>query len=331
MNQYLKKGLIALAVATFLWGQEALADFVTFGSGGSTFEMTFVEIGDAGNAADPTNTGIASTPAGSVSYNYQMGKYEVSEDMISKFNASQSLQVTTSAVGANKSATMVSWNEPSRFVNSLNTSEGHQAAYNFTTGGVNDNIALWDSADAWQQGGENRYRHKDAQYWLPSMDEWYKAAYYDPGTGNYFDYATASNSQPAAVSSGDGTGANGNNEAVWDNRSSGPADVTQAGGLSPNGIMGMSGNVFEWEETSENLSNSSATLDRVIRGGSYNSAGNPTLVSSNFRAGRSPTSEIVFVGFRVASAAAVPEPGSIAVWSVMWVGGCFCRRRRARK
>ena len=85
-------------------------------------------------------------------------------------------------------ATGVSWNEAARFVNWLNTSQGYQAAYNFTTSGVNDNIALWSSAQAWQLGGENLFRHKDAHYWLPSMDEWYKAAYYDPENETYGKY-----------------------------------------------------------------------------------------------------------------------------------------------
>ena len=85
-------------------------------------------------------------------------------------------------------ATGVSWNEAARFVNWLNTSQGYQAAYNFTTSGVNDNIALWSPAEAWQQGGENLFRHKDAHYWLPSMDEWYKAAYYDPENETYGKY-----------------------------------------------------------------------------------------------------------------------------------------------
>jgi len=53
---------------------------------------------------------------------------------------------------------------------------------------VNDNIALWTTEEAWQLGGENLSRHKDTHYFLPSMDEWYKAAYYDPSAVSYFDY-----------------------------------------------------------------------------------------------------------------------------------------------
>lgn len=42
-------------------------------------------------------------------------------------------------------------------------------------------------------------RHKDAYYFLPSEDEWNKAAYHqnDGVTANYWDYATGSNSIPS--------------------------------------------------------------------------------------------------------------------------------------
>ena len=29
----------------------------------------------------------------------------------------------------------------------------------------------------------------NAKFWIPSEDEWYKAAYYDPTSGVYFDYS----------------------------------------------------------------------------------------------------------------------------------------------
>jgi len=71
---------------------------------------------------------------------------------------------------------------------------------------------LLGCADAWQLGGENPYRHKDAEYFLTSENEWYKAAYYNPGGSNYFLYPTASSSVPTAVASGTDAGT-----AVYDN------------------------------------------------------------------------------------------------------------------
>ena len=220
-------------------------------------------------------------------------------------------------------------------MNWLNTSQGYQAAYNFTTSGVNDNIALWSPDQAWQQGGENLFRHKDAHYWLPSMDEWYKAAYYDPSSGNYFEYPTASNTAPVGVASGDGTGTNGNNEAVffqyWD---SGPADITQAGGLSAYGIMGMGGNVWEWDETTSDLNNDYAGNTRGVRGGYWNS-GSFDLRSSTYRISGSAHSGGLNMGFRVASlsdsANVVPEPGSVLVWGLLGLAGVFVGRKWLRK
>ena len=193
--------LISLASFSLLLALLSTADasVTTFGTGSNQFDMTFVEIGNTNNPGDTTGK---PNPAGSVAYQYQMGKYEVSEGMIDKFNASQSLTIGHGSRGADKPVTSVTWNEAARFVNWMNTSQGHQAAYNFTTNGVNDNIALWSSEEAWQLGGENLFRHKDAYYFLPSMDEWYKAAYYNPSTGEYGDYPSLDGNEPSAVSSG---------------------------------------------------------------------------------------------------------------------------------
>ena len=319
-------GLLAAAgFLTLLFTQQADAGVITFGSGPNQFDMTFVEIGSPNNADDTTGN---PNLAGRVEYTYQMGKYEVSEDMITKFNASQSLTITKDTRGDDKPATSVSWNEAARFVNWLNTSQGFQEAYNFTTGGVNDNIALWSSADAWQLGGENLYRHKDAQYWLPSMDEWYKAAYYDPNTNTYFDFPNGSDTAPTAVSSGT-TG------AVYAQTSSqGPAEITLAGGLSPFGIMGLGGNVYEWEETSFDLNNSSGSSARGLRGGIWSNDSNNLSSSHRFVFNPQSENSNFALGFRVASLsshAAVPEPGSLAVWSALCVGGLCYRRRQARE
>ncbi|MFM7926788.1 MAG: hypothetical protein ACKO9Q_03665 [Pirellula sp.] len=158
------------------------AGTITFGSGGNTFNMEFVTIGNPGNAAD--TTGIPN-PAGAVAYEYGIGKFEVSEDMITKYNANfgtaNSLAITKDSRGTNKPATSVSWNEAARVVNWLNTSTGGFAAYKFKTSGVNDNIALWTASDTLDYDASNPYRSKRATYVLPSYNEWYKAAYYKGG------------------------------------------------------------------------------------------------------------------------------------------------------
>lgn len=39
-------------------------------------------------------------------------------------------------------------------------------------------------------------RNEDATILLPSADEWYKGAYYDPQTAGYFDYPAGSDTVP---------------------------------------------------------------------------------------------------------------------------------------
>ncbi|MGB0739228.1 MAG: formylglycine-generating enzyme family protein, partial [Planctomycetaceae bacterium] len=276
------------------------AELVTFGTGGNAFTMDFVFVGDAGNADD---TAGQPNPAGGVSYNYAIGKYEVRQSFINKYNSefgtSNSLEISlltgATGVGDDKAAAGVSWNEAARFVNWLNTSQGYQPAYKFTTNGVNDNIDLWTSEDAGYDS-TNPYRNSLAKYVLPSMDEWYKAAYYDPATSTYRDYASADGTLPTAVKSGTDP-----NTAVYNQSSStGPADHNQAGGLNAFGVMGMSGNLWEWEETSLDLSNSSPGLRRALNGGSFSVDADG--ISSSSRGNHDSTHEAATTfGFRVAT------------------------------
>jgi formylglycine-generating enzyme required for sulfatase activity len=298
--------------------------------------MDFVTIGNPGNAADTTGN---PNPAGSVGYTYDIGKFEVSEDMITKYNAnfgtSNNLVITKDTRGTDKPATNVSWNEAARFVNWLNTSTGNQAAYKFITSGVNDNIALWTSGDAGYDVN-NRYRNSLARFVLPNINEWHKAAFYDPnksGGAGYYDYATGSDTKPTAVAGG-----TGDNTAVYANTYvQGPADVTNAGGLSPYGVMGLGGNVWEWQESSADQTNSAGSLNRMVRGGDWNN-NSTDFPSSLGRLGITP-SALVFsndwIGFRVVSRSsdpppAVPEPSMMVIGTLFGLGGLVAKRRRKK-
>jgi len=279
-------------------GTAAYAD--TFGSGSNTFAIEFVTIGNLGNAPDMTGEPTPPHQTGKVDYTYRIGKFEISEQIIDKANALGGLFITKNTRGENKPATNVSWVEAARFVNWLNTDSGSTPAYKFNGFA----FQLWQPTDAGYDPN-NLYRNSQAKYFLPSVDEWYKAAYYDPTAGVYYNYPTGSDSVPTAVASGTAV-----DTAVYDQSiASGPADITQAGGLSPYGTMGQGGNVWEWEETDKDLVNGSGSSARGVRGGSWGNA-SVRLLSSVRINGSHPSIGLIDVGFRVAS---IPEPTTHAL------------------
>ena len=301
--------LAAVLLTAFTLNIQPSAQADTFGTSGNEFTIDFVNIGNAGNAADTTGYGA-------VPYEYRVGTYEITQDAITKATASGMSNVTAGAWSGNQPAATISWYEAAAFVNFLNTSSGKTAAYNLTFSG-SWSMALWSSEQAWTAGGTNLYRNKDAFYFLPSENEWYKAAYYNPAGSDYFLYPTASSSVPTAVASGTNAGT-----AVYNNAASVPAIVESAGGLSPYGTMGQGGNVFEWNESAFDGSNSSSSESRAFRGGRWSSSG--VNLRSSVRLDGVPAGELDSVGFRVAS---VPEP-STYVLVLMGAGALYLWKRR---
>jgi formylglycine-generating enzyme required for sulfatase activity len=246
-----------------------------------------------------------------------MGIYEISQDAITKATASGMANVTAGAWTGNQPAATISWYEAAAFVNWLNTSTGKQAAYNLTFSG-SWSMTLWSSGQAWTAGGENLYRNKNAFYFLPSENEWYKAAYYNPGGSNYFLYPTASSTAPTPVGSGTNVGT-----AVYNGGAAVPAIVDSAGGLSPYGTMGQGGNVWEWNESAVDGTNSSSSESRVFRGGYWGDTERDLRSSAQIGVG--PELEGDFLGFRVAS---VPEPSTYALLLMTGAGALWLARRR---
>jgi len=281
--------------------------------GGTTNEFTvdFVNIGNAGNAADTTTYGA-------VPYEYRASIYEISQDAITKATASGMANVTAGAWTGNQPAATINWYEAAAFVNFLNTNSGKTAAYNLTFSG-SWSMALWSSEQAWTAGGTNLYRNKNTFYFLPSENEWYKAAYYNAAGSNYFLYPTASSSVPTPVASGTNAGS-----AVYDSVASVPAIVDSAGGLSPYGTMGQGGNVFEWTESAFAGTNSSSSEGRAIRGGYWSGPG--LSLRSSYRLLNDPTVEFNGSGFRVAS---VPEPSTYALLLMAGAGWLLWKRCKA--
>jgi formylglycine-generating enzyme required for sulfatase activity len=166
-------------------------------------------------------------------------------------------------------------------------------------------------------------------YVLPSYNEWYKAAYYNPSNSIYYDYTNGSNTAPTAVSRGTGAGT-----AVYDQPfEPGPANVNQAGGLSPYGVMGLGGNVFEWQETSGDLLNNGDYIFRISRGGSWTNSSIILASSGPFDSFYPSFKDGMDLGFRVASVSPsdiVPEPSTLVIGTLFGLGGLLAKRRMKR-
>jgi formylglycine-generating enzyme required for sulfatase activity len=301
----------SLVVAVLvLAANTAMAD--TFGTGANTFTIDFVPISSATNP---------SGGYGIVYYSYRMGTYEITNDQWNKFkaaygtmtgNPSRAYDSSSSYTGTNVPTDNVSWYEAAQFVNWLNTSTGHQAAYKFTgaQGTTNYTFAPWSSGDPGYVAS-NPYRNANAFYFLPSENEWVKAAYWN-GTALQ-TYATKDNGFPAQGNGTSGTGWN-----YWNN---GPATNPEgpwavgSGSQELNGTYDMMGNDFEWMESPMNSGDYGAGSSRALRSGHwyYDSY----VMASSTRSIYYPAEECDIVGFRVAS---VPEPGSIA----LMLAGALC-------
>jgi hypothetical protein len=289
----------------------------TFGSRANSFEIEFVTIGNPGNPPD-----ASPNPAGAVPYEYRIGKYEISEQIIDKANALGGLGITHDMRGREKPATSVSWYEAARFVNWLNTSTGSMPAYKFDASG---NFQLWTPTDP-GHNPNNLYRNRLARYFLPSLNEWHKAAYYDPSAAVYYDYPTRSDSIPDGIDFVGDT----QFDAVFEDGGSNlqPNDIINVGLLSPYGTAGQGGNASEWVETAFDRVNDVAADHRRAPGGSWRGI-YTGLAAWNTGIGDSPNFDFDFIGVRVARV--VPEPSTFLLLGIFFVMLIGLRRRAGAK
>lgn len=267
----------------------------TFGQGANQFTIDFVTI--SGSTNPDSGYGI-------VNNDYRMGVYEITNNQWYKFKASLGVPVTGDPsdaynanpyyTGMNMPTNEVSWYEAAQFVNWLNTSTGHHVAYKFigTQGTKDYTFGVWDPSEA--DNGTNLYRHKDAMYYLPTDDEWGKAAFWN-GT-ILQDYATKVGE---SLHQGDGVSGTGWN--YWDNGyvtdPYGPWDVG-SGSEELNGTYDMMGNLWEWIENAQKDPNYGTDSNRALRGGSW---GKNDPKSSYRYNNHWPHHESYGIGFRVAS------------------------------
>lgn len=304
LNKWAMALTFGLMAATTSWLH---AD--TFGTGTNSFTIDFVSVGDAGNTKEK-ETGF-----GAVSYDFRMGSYEISQAMVKKATNSGLEHVIPSVDNLDaQPAGKLSWYEAAAFVNWLNVSTGHQAAYDLTWDGSAWTMSLWSSGDAWQ--GDNKYRHKDAYYFLPSEDEWFKAAYYSGSGTNYWTYPTASDTAPTPTAGGTASGTAVYGQSDFSN-------IDNSGGLSFYGTRGQGGNAWEWTESASDMSYTNPAANRTVRGGNYNS---PAVdLSNGTRSANAVDLEANSIGFRIAS---IPEPTTVVL--LLLAGGALLLRKKLR-
>jgi formylglycine-generating enzyme required for sulfatase activity len=314
----------------------------------ATITIATVNVGNPGNPND-------STGYGGVSYIYAIGTYEVNltqytaflnavaaTDTYSLYNTSMATQpsiagisragssgsYTYSVIGSgSRPVTFVSWFDAARFSNWMANGQPTGAQGNATTenGAYTLNGAM--SGVGFTKNTTNPNTAATPTWWIPSENEWYKAAYYQPAaqggdSDGYWYFPTRSNSWPE---NNIGAGANQANYYAGDyavtqsSSFSGSQDyLTDGGAFSASesfyGTFDQGGNVYEWNEAVIGSS-------RGLRGGSWGSNGG--LLSSG-GSGEGPSFEDSNIGFRVAS---VPEP-STSMLMLMGGGAWLLRKRR---
>ena len=318
--------------------------------------IDWVTVGDPGNTADDTGYGAVADP-------FRIGKYEVTigqytdflnavakSDPYSLYNPSMATDLNiagisrTGASGSyrysvmgpsgitpagasspgNRPIAYVSWFDSARFANWMQNGQG---SGDTETGAYTLNGATSGNAPA---------RNSGAQYYIPTEDQWYKAAYYKGGGRNagYWDYATQSDSQPWNLIGSSANQANFYTTGYTVTQSSGDTPnqnlLTDVGAFtnsqSAYGTFDQSGNVMEWNDLT-----GTAGSSRGFRGGGWSAPG--LYAWSNIRATHDPSIEILISGFRLASSVDVPEIDPAGMSSVLaFLTGLLgiLERRRAK-
>jgi formylglycine-generating enzyme required for sulfatase activity len=265
----------------------------------------------------PNNLGDQSSRnRGSVAYRFQMGTYEVSNSEYAAFlNAvaknDSFYQLYSTFMGTDANGGIMRSGSNGSFVYSVKSGFGNKPV-NFVRVYSAMRFCNWLHNGAQPNGDteEGAYRllgnataniasvqrNTSARYFLPSVDEWHKAAFYDPSpaalpSASYWIYA--SKSRVPRSSQINYAGANYGSLTP----------VGTPGVASYFGTFGQSGNAAEWTEDIYQDPVTSVIF-RVVAGGNWASPSN--AVSSQGYVNTLPTGTVATGGFRVASITGVP-------------------------
>ena len=297
--------------------------------------MSMVHVGDTNN---PPDMRYAPGGRGSVSYEYWIGKYEVT--------AGQYCDFLNAVAGAEDPHYLYHWRMPSigddgcmiertgtagdysyaiaadwadRPVNYVNCFDALRYCNWLTNGAAPGADTETGSYDLTSGDTIDVTRSQGARYVLPNENEWYKAAYYDPGRRIYYDYPTGSSQAPAAVRPENDTGNSANYYTIgpvlgepYQRHEAGAYRLTK----SPYGVHDLAGNVTEWSE-----------MLGSVEGGSYGHSGDAMMRPWPQWWASSVRHEGASFGFRVAL---VPEPVTFALLGAGWPVLIWRRRRRSR-
>jgi len=169
-------------------------------------------------------------------------------------------------------------------------------------------------------------REANWRWAVTSEDEWYKAAYYDGGSGVYYDYPTGSNTPPTAEAPPGTDVANGSANYLSGSHLDTEYYTTQCGAYnakpsdSPYGTFDQGGNVWEFNETI-------IGRYRCLLGGGFSHSAYRMNASFRDNEGH-PARGYDHVGFRVVR---VPEPASITMLLAGAAGILACVPRKRRR
>ena len=321
----------------------------------TTMDMPLMTVGNPGNAGELSGGGAGGAGpdriCGAAAYAYRIGKFEVTAGQYTEFLNAVALTDTyglydtsmwgnfgckiertgspgsyTYSVAADREdrpVNYVDWGDAARFANWLTNGmpTGAQDPTTTEDGSYSLNGA---TTDAQLVLVTRRSVADGGHYYIPTEDEWYKAAYHanDGVTGNYFDYPTGTDASPDndLIDPDPGNNAtfsipSGDLTVPW------PIGRTEAGEFenseSPYGTLDQGGNVWEWNEAV-------IGSDRGLRGGGW--LYEDEYMQASYRGSFFPTHDPNYIGFRIVE---VPEPATLGLLAL---GGlATLKRGKTRK